>query len=64
MESTKQQDPDFARLYRAALAETDPRKKSSLLREVQQILLEWHDKLRTEPQKPDGTDDSLNDPAA
>lgn len=32
---------DFGQLYRAALAETDPERKSRLLREVQLILLQW-----------------------
>ena len=31
----------FGQLYRAALAETDPEKKSRLLQEVQVILLRW-----------------------
>jgi hypothetical protein len=34
---------NFGRLYRAALAETDPEKKSHLLRAVQLVLLQWHE---------------------
>jgi len=36
------ENDDFGQLYRAALAETDPERKSRLLREVQLILLQWH----------------------
>ena len=35
----------FGQLYRAALAETDPEKKSRLLREVQLILLQWEQEV-------------------
>ena len=35
------ENDNFGQLYRAALAETDPEKKSRLLREVQFILLQW-----------------------
>jgi len=38
---------DFGQLYRAALAETDPEKKSRLLQEVQLILLRWHQQAIT-----------------
>jgi hypothetical protein len=59
-----QEDYNFGQLYRAALAETDPGRKSELLREVQLILLNWHDTARPAPQKPDGPEDSVKDPAA
>ena len=32
---------DFGELYRAAFAECDPQKKSHLLKQVHQALLEW-----------------------
>jgi hypothetical protein len=35
------ENDDFGQLYRAALAEADPERKSRLLREVQLILLQW-----------------------
>jgi len=38
---------DFGQLYRAALAETDPEKKSRLLQEVQLILLRWQQQAIT-----------------
>jgi len=40
------ENDDFGQLYRAALAETDPEKKSRLLREVQFILLQWQQEAR------------------
>ena len=50
---------DFGHLYRAALAETDPEKKSRLLREVQLILLQWQQEAITsavaERKRPDRT---------
>jgi hypothetical protein len=59
-----QEDYNFGRLYRAALAETDPGRKCELLRQVQLILLDWHDTARPASQKADGPEDSVKDPAA
>lgn len=41
------ENDDFGQLYRAALAETNPEKKSRLLREVQLILLRWQQQAIT-----------------
>jgi len=40
---------DFGRLYRAAFAECDPEKKSRLLSEVQQALVEWERETQGSP---------------
>jgi hypothetical protein len=55
----------FAQLYRAALAETDPEKKSRLLRELQLILLQWEqDVTRSVVAEPRSSDRTYTDSAA
>jgi hypothetical protein len=59
-----QDSDDFGYLYRAALAETDPKKKSNLLQKVQLILMQWHETLTPTSDDPDQPNDLLKNSAA
>jgi hypothetical protein len=53
-----QESLNFGQLYRAALAETDPKRKTNLLREVQSVLIKWHDEERPPAEVSVKADDS------